>query len=432
MSGIATADRRENIPENRLSRPSKNNGSPTVEAPERQNLSFDPDRLSDRAPVDRPVSVDPGVKLRDEARKFRERPEDWWTPVEWAEQGVPPGSEVQARNAGNVLEEFRTWMEGYHNAHLEFENQDGDLVRAKLENSYMESYSTEYYAKLKQFERAVERHYRDATTVMLTLTASHENANGDPRAPGDHMRDIAEGWRTARQHLYSLLSDAEMDYVKIWEPHQDGYGHLHVGVVTTADVSAAEFAPFMASYTENVKSAGTDAHRNRACGKHADGGNPWEEAKPTCEDCHTPVSVNDDVENMGSYLSEYLGIYGEEESVLDRSLEEQLFYAVSWATRTRRLDFSNGAQELIAEQNRLERREEVEATAADRGGREGDAEASQTTAEVGAGEPEVWTLSNLTRADQRGPDRHPPPDGGAATGGPIDGLDHADPRKEVD
>ncbi len=183
----------------------------------------------------------------------------------------------------------------------------------------------------------------------------------------------------------------------------------------------------MASYTENVVSAGAEAHRNEPCEEHADDGNPWKEAKSACEACHTPVSVNDDVENMGSYLSEYLGLYGEEESVLDRPLEEQLFYAISWATRTRRLNFSRGAQELIEEQNRLERREEVEATVECRGGCEESGEVAHGVGE----EPEVWTLANLTRADERGPQRHPPPDGGSATGGPIDGLRHADPRKHL-
>ena len=35
------------------------------------------------------------------------------------------------------------------------------------------------------------------------------------------------------------------------------------------------------------------------------------------------------------------------ESILDRPQSEQMFHAVTWATNTRRLDFSNGAQEII-------------------------------------------------------------------------------------
>jgi hypothetical protein len=77
------------------------------------------------------------------------------------------------------------------------------------------------------------------------------------------------------------------------------------------------------------------------------------------------VSVNDSVENLGSYISEYLGVFGE--SILDRSVSEQVFHAVTWATNTRRLDFSNGAQGLI----KMEQfRRETGLNPEDRGGRE--------------------------------------------------------------
>jgi hypothetical protein len=58
------------------------------------------------------------------------------------------------------------------------------------------------------------------------------------------------------------------------------------------------------------------------------------------------VSVNDDVENMGSYISEYLGIFGEE--ALDRPITEQMFFATCWASNTRRLDFGQTAQAIIS------------------------------------------------------------------------------------
>jgi hypothetical protein len=55
--------------------------------------------------------------------------------------------------------------------------------------------------------------------------------------------------------------------------------------------------------------------------------------------------VSHSVENLGSYVSEYIGSYGER--AVDREMHEQQFYAVAWATGTQRVTFSNGANELI-------------------------------------------------------------------------------------
>jgi hypothetical protein len=112
----------------------------------------------------------------------------------------------------------------------------------------------------------------------------------------------------------------------VWEPHADGYGHLHLAIFVEADgdeLDAETFAPVMRSHVENCGPAGSDAHDVEG----------------------DAVSVRDDVENLGSYISEYIGIFGDE--TLNRPITEQMFYAVTWATNTRRVDFSNGAQEIM-------------------------------------------------------------------------------------
>jgi hypothetical protein len=228
-----------------------------------------------------------------------------------------------------VVEEWRDWYHGYLGSHIEFENSEGDVARTALENSYMPEYGERYYAKLKDLERGVAREFDGMTTVMLTLTASHRNADGGWRCPADHMRDIMEGYDAARKQLHQVLNGANWEYARVWEPHADGYGHLHLAVFVEdggrLDLEAGDFAPVMESHVRNCGPAGSEAHE--------------------VEGEDAAVSVNDNVENLGSYISEYIGIFGDE--TLSRPMKEQMFYAVTWATNTRRVDFSNGAQEIM-------------------------------------------------------------------------------------
>jgi hypothetical protein len=275
----------------------------------------------------------------------------------------------------------------------------------------MESYADRYYAKLKDFERAVERSYADLTTVMLTLTASHRNARDEWRCPADHMRDVIDGWDTARKQLYHVLSDFEWEYARILEPHKDGYGHLHIGIsVDTDDLDPQMFRSVIESYVENTKSAGSEAHDLDK------------------DDLGDTVSVNDDIECVGNYLAEYIGIYGDSDSVLDRPIHEQMFYSVCWATNTRRVNFSNGAQQLIADE---QFRRETGLRPQDRG----DCEAAESGAETTEGEADGeaedsgWTAERICTVDSYEPHYYPPES--SKTGGPITGIPNEDPEKFV-
>jgi hypothetical protein len=289
-------------------------------------------------------------------------------------------------------------MRSYESAHITYESPDGKTVRSKLENSYQPQYANRYYARIKDFERGVRRAYGDGlTTAMLTFTASSRNGDGGPRCPADHMMEIREGWRTCRKVLHKVLDGRTWQYVRIWEPHKSGYGHLHVGVfVHGGGLKAETFRPVFESYVTNVSAAGTEAHR--VSGDDA------------------AISINDNVENLGSYLSEYIGQYGEK--LTERGLEEQIFYATTWATNTRRVDFSNGAQQLI-EYEKFRR--ETGLTPEGRGGREayerwkasggqggttesgsaGREGASRTSDGEADGEADGWGISGLTYVEHR-------------------------------
>ena len=408
-----------------VSRPSKNNRQEPHEALKSGVSEITPSDLPEATPH-RPMSVTEGVSLRDEAVVVRTE-NGYRIPVEHANAEQIESGDVMARPWYAVVNEWREWLDSpiYQAGHIEFENDLGEIGRARIENSYMESYSSRYYARLKDLERGVRRRYgqENVTTVMLTTTTTNENANGGYRCPGGAMREIADGWDTARKQLPHVLEDYEYVYARVWEPHQSGYGHQHIAVFVedpNGEIAAEQFEPFMRSYVENAPGAGWKAHR------------------PSSDS----VSVNHDVENIGSYISEYLGIFGDEP--LDRPITEQMFYATCWATKTRRLDFSNDAQDII---NGEQFRRETGLRPEDRGQAENDesGESEPTEAAVDPENQEVlrpgeeidgnpadnWSVRALCAVPSRTPQYSDPVTGGVGST-EIDGVSGVDPPKWVD
>ena len=373
-----------------VSRPSKNNRHGPAEGLNRSNLAVDPSDLPHAGL--RPLSVEEDRSLRDEA--VREEMDA-----------------AAARPWYSVVSEWRDWYASYQNSHIEFEADDGEVARAPLQNSYMPEYGDTYYAKLKDLERGVERTFEGLTTVMLTLTASHRNAAGGWRCPADHMRGLMGGYNAARKRLHQVLSSRKWEYARVWEPHGSGYGHLHLAVfVEDADdeLTAEQFEPVMRSHVENCEPAGWDAHRP----------NPPEEGDEGA------VSVSANVHDLGCYISEYIGIYGEE--ALDRPITEQMFYATCWATNTRRVDFSNGAQDLMAKERF---RRETGLRPEDRGGdcfeewRDGEVGVVDETASE---RPRSWSVRSICSVEAGVPEYADPTTGGVETTA-IDGREGVDP-----
>ncbi|WP_225336655.1 hypothetical protein [Halomicrobium urmianum] len=361
-----------------LSRPSKNNRQAPRESLSRQDEGTEPSDLPDGTPL-RPISVEAGRQLRDEA-------------VMELTDGM------RARPWYSVVDEWRDWYESYLNSHIEFEGPDGETVRTELENSYMPKYGRRYYGKLKDLERGIERECESLTTVMLTFTASNRNAEGGYRCPADHMRDIMDGYDAARKQVHQVLSGLNWEYARVWEPHKSGYGHLHMAIFVEADdLDAERFRPVMDSHVRNCDPAGSEAH--------------------TLENA---VSVNNDVNNLGTYISEYIGIFGEQPT--ERPMTEQMFYAVAWATNTRRVDFSNGAHDLMA---REQFRRETGLRPEERGGEAFD----EWRGTDGTGSD--WSVDSICSVPGRHPDYADPTTGGVDTA-VIDGRAGVDPPPTVE
>jgi hypothetical protein len=328
----------------------------------------------------RPISTELGTTLRDEAV-------------------LDVTSGTKARPCHRVLNAFENWYADYLNSHIEYEDPEGETVRSRLENSYMPEYGDRYYAKIKGLEREVEREFEDLTTVMLTDTASTETVTGEPRPPADHMRDIADGWDVQRKALDRDLDGYRWEYARVWEPHESGYGHMHIALFVEDpedELEAGDFEGVMRTYYENTVPAGWEAH------------------KP-----ENAVSVTHEVHDLGCYISEYIGSYGED--MLSRSISERLFYAITWATNTRRVEFSRGAQELM---ERDKFRRETGLRPSDRGGE------CMEEWEEGAGSESGWTVESIVNADREGAEYHEPAAGGVETS-EIDGARGADPPPEL-
>lgn len=381
-----------------------NNRPPEREAVSRRISELSPSDLPEGAR--RPISVEAGTGLRDECISVQTA-SGYRSTLDGFEE-VPEGAELQARPTYAVVNEWREWFEGYRNAHIEYLDPDGETVRTPLENSFQPEYGKRYYGKLKGFEREAGRQWEGLTTVMLTFSATNENAKGHRRCIADHMRGIADGWSAARKAVHRVLDGYRWEYARVWEPHQSGYGHMHVAIFVedpADEIAAEQFRPVMRSYVGRVDPAGSEAHGLTTLG------------------LGDAVSVNSDVNNLGTYISEYIGIFGQEPT--ERPVSEQVFYSICWATGTRRVDFSNGAHELMA----MDRfRQETGLTPADRGGDCFDQWRGGESGETAAGGSSAgsWTVDSICTVSGRSPTFCDPTAGGQRLT-PIDGRPGMDP-----
>jgi hypothetical protein len=120
----------------------------------------------------------------------------------------------------------------------------------------------------------------------------------------------------------------------ILEPHQSGYLHVHIAVFVDGVTLAEEFTPVLEAHVRNCDGAAADAHRvegDRAAAsvKHVGG-----------------ARDGGGISNLGTYLAEYLGCYGDDPLAADEHVQQS--NAVLWATGRRRWRPSMGAQRYMS------------------------------------------------------------------------------------
>ena len=232
-----------------------------------------------------------------------------------------------------------------------------------MPNSHQPQYGDTSYARLKALEQQFLADALNPHVVMLTLTASNKNANGGWRCPTDYLRDVIKSFTNyvcPALHRTLGSNGANVDnceYARIVE-HYPGsaYEHVHVALFIDRAVSEADFRPVIDTHLRHCETAGASAHNYYW---------PETEKRPIStfrvDNALNPedyYGFEDVVGNLASYVAEYIGAYGTE--LFERSVEELGFRATCWTTSTNRVDFSNGAQELISAERDNEDKENTE------------------------------------------------------------------------
>ena len=305
-SGEEWVDVRVDAPTSGVSRPSMANRA------RGENQAAVTDFLGKRS---QPITVRDGVKLRREGV-------------------IPEARGNRAITWEGLKKQWRMWYEDRLNAGLVYE-KDGEWCTGPQENRYMPSYSDKMYAKLKDLERGLHKAYgRRFHTAMLTLTAS-AGRPGEWVSPVDHLDELLSSWEAVRRALHRVLDDSlRWERLMVLEPHKSGYAHAHIAVFVDGEVEAETFERVIDAHLRNCELAERDAHEyeNVITVKRVTGSRDREVGE---------------IGNLGSYIGEYLGVYGEE-GPLDAPEHVQAFNALLWATGRQRWRPSNTAQRYMA------------------------------------------------------------------------------------
>ncbi|QCS40802.1 hypothetical protein FEJ81_00010 (plasmid) [Natrinema versiforme] len=280
---------------------------------------------------------------------------------------------------------WRDYIEDKEGTSAIFENSVGDRVRGSDPHRFDPDYCDKQYAKLKDLERGLRDDYgKRLHTAMLTFTASSTDDDGDPLPPVDHLDGLLSSWEAVTRALRREMEGRRYERLAILEPHKSGYIHIHMAVFVDGPVTQETFAPVIEAHLRNCDGAGRDAH-------------------DLADD--TTVSVNhvgadrseDTIENLGTYLAEYLGAYGEDPTEAPEHVQKS--NAVLWATGKRRWRPSQGAQEYMATNRSDPVLSDWELVAIE----DGDGEEYDVSG-AGGGVTRLTTCTDVRRGD-------PPPDG---------------------
>jgi hypothetical protein len=297
---------------------------------------------------------------------------------------TPKDSERNFCTSELLRREAATWADAvsaflfshteYNGLTARFANQYDETFEVPLMDAWGESYSKKEYARALALEREMgggnrptggssAAQWENPVTAMLTLTAS-STPNGERICPIDHLDAIHDSFSESggvRQTLSNVMEyhlDLDSDQWAYWnqaEPHgmgaaeSDGdpganacYTHLHVGIYFDASALAPsvsledvgrELERAIDQHIEKCEPAGFDAHDYTAIDSYV-------------EDSDGCISLNPEVENMGSYMAAYMGGYTED--LLEKPVEYLAWGALYWSGHRRRVSRADIVNEAIA------------------------------------------------------------------------------------
>jgi len=238
--------------------------------------------------------------------------------------GDQPGMQPVAWR--DAVWEWREWYKDSKDSSAVLENDVGETVKVGDPNRFHPDYGDKQYAKLKDLERGLKAEYgKRLHTAMVSLSASSTDEDGNPLPPVDHLLELLESTEAVMRALRRVLEGRRYEYLVILEPHKSGYLHIHIGVFVDGVIRAVDFEPVIEAHLRNCDLAGEDAHEIV----------PDQPNESAVSVNHTGGDRDDgSIENLASYLSEYIGVYGEEP--LEQAEHVQMANAILWATGKRR------------------------------------------------------------------------------------------------
>ena len=236
---------------------------------------------------------------------------------------------------GDATDAFEDYLEAKENQVLVFEDQnEGDMLVLPHEHRWSATYRRRTYARLKAAERYVtDKWDGDVPTTLLTLTAPHNDTDGEPRAFEAVLSDLKDGWDKARRVIDRETEGVDTEYLAVYEPHGSGYPHLHVVLFGVARPSIGR----------KVQRYWVDRY--------------VEGASADAQDCEVSRGRGVDLSEPASYVMKYLSkSLARDSEAADTALEAMPtvhgyveFSALMWATGNRTYSMSQGLTQAIKE-----------------------------------------------------------------------------------
>lgn len=273
---------------------------------------------------------------------------------------VLDNGKAEVPTMGGAVSYFEKYIEESEDTVVVLESDESEQKYIDQLHRFNKAYMRKQYARVKQAERHYKGRYGSNFSVsMITLTASNTDPNGEFVAYLDHLEDLKNGYRRARNRLNKVLDDREeWDYVAIVEPHKSGYAHIHLGVFYTGrDLKTQDFKPVVESHIRNCERASEAAHKVLDQDEYEHLKVVNEVSRDGNKRDLGCVSVESDDNNkagMGSYVGAYLAKeLNRDNGVLEADEYLKRFYAGMWASGSQRFMTSQGLKDKT-QQLRLE------------------------------------------------------------------------------
>lgn len=169
-----------------------------------------------------------------------------WLTGETEFRQVHSSKKARIQTVYQGIDAFHEYLDAKENANLllKGENEEGETEVAVLDyvHRWKKAYRDKIYAKLKDAEEELERIFNaeNVPVTLLSLTAHQTDENGNPRPLGEVLQSLLDGWEDFRKVIHRETEGLKTEYIKVVEPHESGYPHIHVAIFGIADRSLAD------------------------------------------------------------------------------------------------------------------------------------------------------------------------------------------------